>query len=91
MCLMDEVEIKKAQMRASRRGTREMDAVLGGFSKVGLRELDNVHFNQFLDLLNEDDTKIFRWLILDERHPEKFNEVVDILKSYCRNMQQVAD
>lgn len=88
---MDEIEIKKAQMRASRRGTREMDAVLGGFSKTELQDLDGIQFNQFLEILNEDDTQIFNWLVLDERSPEKYNQVIEALKIYCKNVSQDTD
>jgi len=70
---------------------REMDAVLGGFSKTELQDLDGIQFNQFLEILNEDDTQIFNWLVLDERSPEKYNQVIEALKIYCKNVSQDTD
>ncbi|MCC5989147.1 MAG: succinate dehydrogenase assembly factor 2 [Pararhodobacter sp.] len=49
-------------MRAWRRGTREMDLILGPFADEGLDRLSDAERARFEALLEENDHDLYRWI-----------------------------
>lgn len=58
----DEVALRRLRMRAWRRGTREMDLILGPFADEVLPELDAPARAAFEALLDENDHDLYRWI-----------------------------
>jgi len=54
--------LKRMRLRAWRRGTREMDLILGGFADSQLAELDEAARAEFEALLEEDDQDLYDWV-----------------------------
>jgi antitoxin CptB len=56
-----EAYIRKLRFRASHRGTREADAMVGGFFDAYHEQWDSEHFAWFERLLEEQDVDIMAW------------------------------
>ena len=57
-----DVRLRRVRMRSWRRGTREMDLVLGGFADGALDGLDPSALDAFEALLSENDHDIYQWI-----------------------------
>ncbi len=53
---------KRLLYRATHRGTREADRLVGGFAQSHLESLDSTTLEQFERLLDENDVDLVRWL-----------------------------
>lgn len=58
----DDSTLKRMRMRAWRRGTREMDLILGPFADTILPGLDMQIRTRFEALLQENDHDLYQWL-----------------------------
>lgn len=67
--------LKKLKMRSIRRGTKEMDIILGNFSEH-LKKLDNVNLKKYELLLEIDDNKIYRWITDQEEIDPEFKDLL---------------
>lgn len=54
--------LKRARMRAWRRGMREMDLILGGFMDRHGATLDDARFDAFEQLLARRDQDLYAWI-----------------------------
>ena len=70
---INEIRIKKLIHRASYRGFKEVDLILGGFAKTHARELCGDEFAQFEILLQEKDHDIYDWITGAQAVPERFD------------------
>lgn len=81
--------IRRAHYRAWRRGTRELDLLLGRFASQWLelaRKQDNLEqLELFEELLDENDTDIYDWLMSDVLAPRKFQPMIDNIKAFHKN------
>jgi antitoxin CptB len=59
---MDENRVKKLIHRATYRGFKEADIILGGFAKKYAFELSAIELDQFESLLAEKDHDIYDWV-----------------------------
>lgn len=65
---MDEDKrIKRLRMRSWRRGTKEMDLILGPFSDTRLDGLDDGLLGSFEALLDENDQDLYAWILAFSR------------------------
>ncbi|EKF17536.1 succinate dehydrogenase assembly factor 2 [Nitratireductor pacificus] len=53
---------RRALVRSWRRGTREMDLVLGGFADAEIDRLSEDELAQYEALLEVPDTQLFKWV-----------------------------
>ncbi len=60
---------KKLGFRAWRRGFREIDLILGGFSDQGLANLDTAGLDDFERLLGAPDQQVYAWITGQEAVP----------------------
>jgi antitoxin CptB len=58
-----DVRLKRLRLRAWRRGTRELDLVLGGFADGRLADLDGADLDAFEALLSSDDQDLQDWML----------------------------
>jgi len=56
-----ETRLKRLKIRSWRRGTKEMDLILGPFADGPLRDLDDPLLGAFEVLLDENDNDLYLW------------------------------
>ena len=64
---------RRALVRAWRRGTREMDLVLGGFADAYIDVLSDSEMAAFEALLSAPDTILFQWVTGEAPVPETYD------------------
>ena len=57
-----ETRLKRLKIRSWRRGTREMDMLLGPFADNALRELDDTALDAYEAVLDENDWDLYAWI-----------------------------
>ena len=67
---------KKLSIRSWRRGTKELDLILGQFSDNNLNELKMSDLNLYEQLLSNDDYLIYNWLFSKEDSPKIFKSLI---------------
>ena len=78
---MSDSELKKVLWRC-RRGTKELDLILGNFVESRYRSLDSALREQFDKLLKIQDPVLADWLCFDQSPDSEFSEIVgEILKT----------
>ena len=67
---------KRLSIRSWRRGTKELDLILGQFSDKNLNELKMTDLNLYEQLLSNDDYLIYNWLFNKEDSPKIFKSLI---------------
>jgi antitoxin CptB len=57
-----ETRLKRLKIRSWRRGTREMDLILGPFADTVLPEFDEADLAAYEELLEENDQDLYAWV-----------------------------
>lgn len=68
--MIDEVARKRAIWRATHRGTKEADMLVGGFAERYLDSMSPEEFAWFERLLEEQDVDIMAWAFRKQEPPE---------------------
>ena len=72
-----EIYLKKLLFKASHRGTKEMDIILGNFAKKNLDTMNTDNLKLFEELLEVPDPDLYKWFASDDISiPEKFLNLV---------------
>ena len=71
---------KKLLIRSWRRGTKELDLILGGFSNNNVNKFDMAELDLYERLLSNDDHVIYNWLFGKRRKPKKFYSLIEQIK-----------
>ena len=67
---------KRLSIRSWRRGTKELDLILGQFSDANLNEFKMSDLNLYEQLLSKDDHLIYNWLFSKEDSPKIFKSLI---------------
>lgn len=67
-----ENRLKRMRMRSWRRGTKEMDLILGPFADARLAAMDEAALDLFDALLEENDQDLYRWVSGQAAPPDRF-------------------
>ena len=67
---------KMLSIRSWRRGTKELDLILGQFSDKNLTELQMSELNLYEKFLSNDDYLIYNWLFGKEDSPKIFKSLI---------------
>ena len=68
-----EIYLKKLLFKASHRGTKEMDIILGNFAKKNLESMDIDNLKLFEELLEIPDPDLYKWFTSEDINiPKKF-------------------
>ncbi|MEM1387271.1 MAG: succinate dehydrogenase assembly factor 2 [Pseudomonadota bacterium] len=78
----EEARYKRLLMRASRRGIKEMDIILGRFASARLRELDGAEIDSFDALLWENDQDLYAWVTGQSPTPDAFQPIIAKIAVY---------
>ena len=91
---MDEAtELRRLRMRAWRRGTREMDLILGPFADDRIAALSDAERARFDRLLSENDHDLYQWITArigpgDGAPPRAPDEYTGLLDQVARHAAQ---
>ncbi len=75
-----ETRLKRLRMRAWRRGTREMDLLLGGYVDAAAEGLDAAGLDALEALLAEEDPALYAWLSGVDEPPEAHRALVAAIR-----------
>ena len=75
-----EVVRKKLSIRSWRRGTKELDLILGQFSDKNLNKLKMSELDLYERFLSNDDYLIYNWLFSKEESPQTFKSLIKQIK-----------
>ena len=67
---------KRLSIRSWRRGTKELDLILGQFSDKNMNKLKMSELNLYEQFLSNDDYLIYNWLFGKEDSPEIFKSLI---------------
>ena len=68
--------VKRLRMRSIRRGTKEMDIILGHFSEMALDSLSVEQLQNYDVLLSENDHDLYAWVSGTLPPPDKFSQII---------------
>ena len=74
-----ETRLKRLRMRSWRRGTKEMDLVLGGFADRALDGLDPAALDLYEALLSENDHDLYAWVSGRETPPAPLAPMIETI------------
>lgn len=77
-----ENRLKRLRMRSWRRGTKEMDMVLGPYADSELAALDADAVNSYESLLVENDQDLYLWVSGQADAPPELAELINILRDF---------
>ena len=86
---MSENDLKRLRMRSWRRGTREMDLILGPFADLCLSALPGPMLTQYEALLDENDQDLYAWITQRigagavRMGPEEFGTLLDQIAAHA--------
>ena len=67
---------KRLSIKSWRRGTKELDLILGRFSDNNLFRLEKDELNLYEQMLSSDDHVIYDWLFGKEESPKTFSALI---------------
>ncbi|MFL2833948.1 MAG: succinate dehydrogenase assembly factor 2 [Alphaproteobacteria bacterium] len=72
------IYLKKLLFKASHRGTKEMDIILGNYAANSLEKMSVNELNLFEELLELPDPDIYKWITNKSKHeiPKKFKDLI---------------
>ena len=73
---------KRLSIKSWRRGTKELDLILGGFSDNNLTKFEVDELYLYERLLSNDDYLIYDWLFGKEEGPKIFGELIKKIQSH---------
>jgi len=72
----DEARLKRQIMRSWRRGTKEMDLILGPFADTALSTLSPADRDLYDQLIEENDQDLYQWVSGQMPAPDRFQALI---------------
>ncbi len=72
-----EIRLKRLAMRSARRGTKEMDIILGRYAETHLAGMDGPALDHYEALLDENDQDLYQWVTGQQTPPAALRELID--------------
>lgn len=69
--------LKRLQMRSWRRGTKEMDLILGQFANEHLETLSDAQLDRHEELMSENDQDLYVWISGQAEPPAKLRAAIE--------------
>ena len=73
---MDEARVKRARLRAWRRGFREADLILGPFADARVASMSEAELASFERLLEENDHDLYAWIAGEAVPPAELDDSI---------------
>lgn len=84
-----DTRLKRLTMRSWRRGTREMDLILGPFADAELAGLDPEALDDYERLLDENDQELYPWITARlagrAAGPQALGSIMDRIAAHARD------
>ena len=74
--MTEDVRLKRLRIRSWRRGTKEMDLILGGFCDGMLAGLGEDEIGLYEELLSENDHDLYQWVTGQVPAPARFEALL---------------
>lgn len=89
----DDPKLKRLYMRSIRRGTKEMDLILGGFAQAALPSLSPDALASYDRLLGENDHDIYAWVLGQADAPAELSGIIETIKFVLKtdNFPEIQD
>ncbi|MGI9393574.1 MAG: succinate dehydrogenase assembly factor 2 [Boseongicola sp.] len=75
------LRLKRLKIRSWRRGTREMDMILGPFCDAHAASLDLAALDLFETLLNENDQDLYLWVSGQTPSPPQYTGLIEMIQA----------
>lgn len=79
-----EARLKRMRMRSWRRGTKEMDMILGPWSDARLADLDAAGLEVYELVLEENDQDLYLWVSGARPCPEEYHDLLGEIGAFAR-------
>ena len=79
-----EARLKRMAMRSWRRGTKEMDLVLGPYSDAHLGGMGAERLDLYDALLHENDQDLLPWVLGQTPPPDRFRDLIAEIGAFAR-------
>jgi antitoxin CptB len=79
-----ETRLKRMTMRSWRRGTKEMDLILGPFAEARLAAMDAATLDLYDAFLSENDQDLYPWITGAVPAPARFGALVAEVAAFAR-------
>lgn len=79
-----EARLKRMTMRSWRRGTKEMDLVLGPFADANLAAMDAAGLALYDRLLGENDQDLLPWFLGQVPCPPDYAVLIEVIAAFAR-------
>jgi antitoxin CptB len=83
-----EARLKRMSMRSWRRGTKEMDLILGPFADARLAGLAPERLDLYDALLGENDQDIYPWITGAAPPPARFGALISEISAFARERRR---
>jgi len=77
-----DIRLKRLRIRSWRRGTKEMDLILGPFADTGLAELDGAQLDAYESLLDENDWDLYYWITGAREAPGPHQAMIEHIRRH---------
>jgi antitoxin CptB len=77
-----EVQLRRLRMRSWRRGTREMDLILGGFADGALEALGPSEIEAYEAVLAENDHDLYGWIAGRSEAPAALQDILGRIRQF---------
>ena len=77
-----EIRLKRLKMRSWRRGTKEMDLILGPFADAKIAQLNGEQLDRYEALLEENDQELYPWVSTGKGAPTKYDELFELVRAH---------
>jgi len=84
-----EARLKRMAMRSWRRGTKEMDLILGPFADSRLAGMSGETLDLYDALLEEADQDLYPWMTGAKPAPQRYSALVDEIAAFARQRHTV--
>ena len=78
-----ETRLRRLRMRSHRRGTKEMDLILGPFSQTELTRLNPDQLDLYEALLEENDNDLYLWVTGARNGPEIYENLLKSIAAHA--------
>lgn len=80
-----EIRLKRLKMRSMRRGIKEMDIILSGFSDLHLIDMSGAQLDLYEDFLDENDQDLYQWVSGQVAGYPQYEPLLKQIKVYLKS------
>lgn len=85
-----EDRIKRLRMRSWRRGTKEMDMILGPWSDAHLADLPLADLDAYEAILNENDQDLYVWVSGQQPIPDDLQPLLGVIADFAHAVRTLS-